>query len=104
MPDKDKEVINLMEYYSIKYPNETFHDIFRKPEVIEIHKQKAEFEDKKFYTVFNKKFKEFADLQELLHGKERKRFNNNLKLTSDICKMSFYNSSTKNMLLEITLS
>ena len=74
--DETKQVINLMEIYSIKYPQNTFAEIFNKPEIVKYHSKLYELYINQNSLQKRNIFKQLRDLAPELSAKDIRALQN----------------------------
>lgn len=67
---EDKEILDLMELYSIKYPKSTFAEIFQKPEVMDYHKNLSELAKQQIITQRTDCFKKLRSVFKFIPKKD----------------------------------
>lgn len=97
---EDKEILDLMEVYSIKYPKKTFSEIFRLPEVIDKHREI----DNSFKALVTQQkieaFKKFRGLFSEIPQNDLKALQVANTETAKILNNGFYQPHIKKALIE----
>lgn len=98
--DDLKEVLNLMEIYALKYPKNTFSEIFRKPEIAEYHSNIATLNKKQLTLKKIDVFKKLRDLSVRLSPEDRKSLQETNSSAMAIMNMEYYKPHIKKGLVE----
>ncbi|CDE88180.1 TPA: HNH endonuclease [Candidatus Gastranaerophilales bacterium HUM_20] len=98
--DETKQVINLMEIYSIKYPQNTFAEIFNKPEVVKYHSKLYELYINQNSLQKRNIFKQLRDLSPELSAKDIKALQNTNSNVLSILNNEYCKPHIKKLLVE----
>lgn len=101
MPDAYKELLDYMEVYAIKYPDNSFSEIFKKKDVFDYHNKIRLFRKEQFSLLKNKALTKLNKTAELLPQEEKAKM---IKLNSELLNIispTYYPDSTKHIMLEL---
>lgn len=98
--DETKEVINLLEIYSLKYPQNTFAEIFNKPEVQKYHSKLYELYLNQNSLQKRTVFKQLRDLSPELSTKEIRALQNTNSNVLSILNNEYCKPHIKKLLVE----
>lgn len=98
--DETKEVINLLEIYSLKYPQNTFAEIFNKPEVQKYHSKLYELYLNQNSLQKRTVFKQLRDLFPELSTKEIRALQNTNSNVLSILNNEYCKPHIKKLLVE----
>lgn len=98
--DDTKEVINMLEIYSLKYPQNTFAEIFNKPEVQKYHSKLYELYLKQNSMQKRTVFKRLRDLSPELSSKDIRALQNTNSNVLSILNNEYYKPHIKKLLVE----
>lgn len=98
--DDTKEVINMLEIYSLKYPQNTFAEIFNKPEVQKYHSKLYELYLTQNSMQKRTVFKQLRDLSPELSSKDIRALQNTNSNVLSILNNEYYKPHIKKLLVE----
>lgn len=95
-----KEIVDLLEIYSLKYPKNTFSEIIQNPEVYEYHAKIVERHREKTFIQKVNTFKRIRNISEKLSDEDLKAIKETNSKAQEILNSGIYKNNIKKALIE----